>query len=930
MKKSRFLIILVCLSLIFTLASCDLLDSLKEVRAEAIAKVEALATEAEYANLNPVEVSKIIETAKNAINSAKTEEGIEKAVTNAKNALDKLVLDGVKAEAKAELGAYIDLSLYSDANKAVINGVIADASAAIDNCANSEAVATKLAEAKAALDEIKPALDEAKDGACASLDAYVDLALYSEDNKALIEAEIAAAKAEIEACETVEAVATRLNAAKATIDAIPTLLDTAKAEAVADIEGYIADLDAYSEENAATIARIINDAKTNIEAADSEELVAVIVEDAKADLDAVLTIVEEYSVKAQALKDIMVSVPTTTRDEIRIEDVVRDYVRIEDGKLLVDTVALDGEIKFYFGNQDRNTATVLDTYLVLDYQTPTWSDVTFLFRAWDESQNYKMVIQNGSLKFYKCYWEGGKQSKLLLETNKGIAEGEQIHLQIISWGWTKKVLINGECVFQIVEDAFTVGRIYVETWQAGLTFINPTYTEYDSDAELAAVYGAELDKPCVNKSVAELLAEAKEEAKTAIASYLQNVEATYSEAKRAEIAGIINAGGASIDACATIDEVAPVVDAIKAQLDNVMTLEEEAALEASKVAAKAEIAGYLTNVETLYSPENQALIATIIANSASSIDQCGSEVEVKAALNAIKQQLDEVLTMDEEGDQELLAKRTEAIAVINAYLTDVEATYSAEKQAEIAQILAEGKSAINRAETMEAVDEAVVAIKTALDDVLTMAEEVVAQEAAMAETFMNSLVHVNGTNFLNDEYMSIQDGKLVFNTRKASLGGQFKFGKQDGNMHKVFDTYMTIDYNSTKWDYVTIRFCAWDTSSNWKMVIKHDSIQIYYCKYGQDPIQVIEHAGGIPDNQEVHLQILTRGWTKMVVLDGVCIFKYWPNVAHNGFTMIETWESAITFRAPIYKEYGSEDAITAEYGDVLDKSSVNEILNEVQ
>ena len=928
MKTRKLLVLLVCLSLVFTLASCELFDTLKEERAEAIAKVEALVSEEAYASLDGAAVAQIVETAKKNINAAATEEGINKAVTNAKNALDKLVLEGVKADAKAELGAYLDLDLYSAENKTVIEQKIKEANAKIDTAADAQAVAEKLAEAKATLDAVKPALDEAKEGACASLDSYVELALYSEANKALIEAEIAAAKTEIEACETVEAVATRLNAAKATIDAVPTLLDTAKLEAVAEVEGYIADLNAYSEENAATIARIINDAKANIATADSEELVAVIVEDAKADLDAVSTIVEEYTVKAQALKDIMVSVPTTTRDEIRIEDVVRDYVKIEDGKLVVDTVDLDGEVRLYFGNQDRNTSTVLDTYLVLDYQTKTWSDVSFFFRAWDDSQHYKMVIKDGSLAFYRGYYKGGKQSTLLLETNKGIPEGEQIHLQIISWGWTKKVLINGECVFQIVEESYTVGRIYVETWQAGLTFINPTYTEYETDAALAAVYGAELDKPCVNKSVAELLAEAKEEAKTTIASYLQNVEATYSETNRAEIAGIINAGGASIDACATIDEVAPAVDAIKAQLDNVMTLEEEAALEAIKTAAKAEIAGYLTNVETLYSPENQALIATIIANSASSIDQCGSEVEIKAVLDAIKQQLDEILTMDEEGDQELLAKRAEAIAAINAYLTDVEANYSAEKQAEIAQILSEGKSAINRAETMEAVDEEVATIKMALDAVMTIAEETLAKQTAMAETFLASLSRTSGTDMI--PYMSVKDGALFLEAQSVTTAGNFQFGTQKGNMNKVFDTYLTIDYKNTKYGYLTIRFCAWDTSSNWKMVIKHDSIKIYYCKYGQDAIQVIEHAGGIPDNQEVHLQILTRGWTKMVVINGVCIFKYWPNVAHEGYTMFDTKETNITFREPIYKVYDSEAAITAEYGDVLDKSSVNEILNEVE
>ena len=68
----------------------------------------------------------------------------------------------------------------------------------------------------------------------------------------------------------------------------------------------------------------------------------------------------------------------------------------------------------------------------------------------------------------------------------------------------------------------------------------------------------------------------------------------------------------------------------------------------------------------------------------------------------------------------------------------------------------------------------------------------------------------------------------------------------------------------------------------------------------------------------------------MVVIDGVCIFKYWPNTYHIGYTMIETWEAGITLREPTYKEYGSEDAIAAEYGDVVAKESVNQLVNEIQ
>lgn len=918
MKTRKFLVLLVCLSLVFTLASCELFDTLKDARTEAVAKVEALATEEAYASLDETAVAKIVETAKNNISSAKTEEEITKAVENAKASLDKLVFDGVKADAKEELKAYLDLSLYSDANKAIINGKIADASSAIDKCADAVAVAAAVAEAKAALDEIKPALDEAKEGASATLDTYVDLTLYSDANKALIEAEIVTAKAEINELTTVEAVTERFNAAKATIDALPTALEEAKAAAVAAVEGYISDKSAYSDKGVAEIERIVNDAKENIEATNDVAVIDVIVEDAKADLDAVMTVAEELEAQAKAFKDSMTSV---------VGEVVETGVRVEGGSVIVDTVDRDATT-LYFGTQDGKTATVLDTYLTLDYRSNEWSEVTIRFRAWDESNNYNVVIKHGSTMFNKTKWEnGGKNTVLLTKGSSGVEDNKQVHLQIISCGWTKMVLIDGECVFSVVENDFNVGRIYLETWQAGVTFTNPVYTEYSNDAELEAEYSEELAKTCINKSEKELLEEAKANAKTEISSYLQNIESNYSVVNQAVISGIISAGNGVIDGCTSVEAVNAAVEGIKAELDGVATIEDENKLAEAKTTAKLEISGYLNDVEANYSAARQVEISAILAEGNTAIDACTSETEIESVVVEIKKHLNAVPTLQQEANAELVAKKESAVVEINAYLTDVESTYSVANQAAIAEILSAGELTINASESVEAVDAAVAAIKAELDAVLTIAEETVAAQNAAAEAFKSSLTNVSGDLI---SLMTVADGKLVVDSKTAGLGGNFRFGNQDGNMNKAFDTKITINYNSVDWSSVTIRFCAWDASTNFKMVIKNDIIQVYYCAWGQDDLLLVEHASGIADGQEVHLQILTKGWTKMIVIDGVCIFKYWPNTYHVGYTMIETWEAGITLREPVYKEYSSEDEIAAEYGDVVAKESVNQLINEIQ
>ncbi len=918
MKTRKLLVLLVCLSLVLTLASCELFDTLKDARAEAVAKVEALAADEAYASLDSDAISKIVESAKNSIANAGTEDGIKKAVEIAKKSLEKLVLDGIKADAKAQLSAYVDLSLYGDANKALIQGMINDASVAIDKCATAEAVAEKLSEAKAQINEVKPALDEAKEGACATLDSYVDLTLYSEANKALIEAEIATAKAEINELTTVEAVSERLNAAKAVIDAIPTALEEAKTSAIAEVEGYISDKSAYSENGVAQIERIINDAKANIESATDATVISVIVEDAKADLDAVMTIAEELEAQAKAFKDSMTSV---------VGEVVETSVRIEGGSVIVDTVDRDATT-LYFGTQDGKTATVLDTYLTIDYRSNEWSEVTIRFRAWDESNNYNVVIKHGSTMFNKTKWEnGGKNTVLLTKGSSGVEDNKQVHLQIISCGWTKMVLIDGECVFSIVENDFNVGRIYLETWQAGVTFTNPVYTEYNSDAELEAEYADELAKTCINKSEKELLEEAKIQAKEGIVSHWQEVKANYSEANQAIVEGYFATIIPTIDACQTVSEINAAVEVIMAEFDKIPTIEEEVAIAEAKTTAKLEISGYLSDVEANYSAARQAEISAILAEGNTAIDACTSEAEIELVVVEIKKHLNAVPTLQQEANAQLVAKKESAVAEIKSYLTDVESTYSVANQAAIAEIISAGELAINGSESVEAVDAAVAAIKAELDAVLTIAEETVAAQNAAAEAFKSSLTNVSGDLI---SLMSVADGKLVVDSKAAGLGGNFRFGNQDGNMNKAFDTKITIHYNSIDWSSVTIRFCAWDASTNFKMVIKNDSIKVYYCAWGQEDLLLVEHASGIADGQEAHLQILTKGWTKMIVIDGVCIFKYWPNTYHVGYTMIETWEAGITLREPVYKEYGSEDEIAAEYGDVVAKESVNQLVNEIQ
>ncbi len=920
MKKSRILIALLALSLILTLASCEFFDLLKDQRAEAVTTIEAIVKEERFASLSEDDISDVLNTALEAINAAKSEDEITQALNNARDSLDKLLLDAAKADAKAELRAYVNLELYSDANKALIESKISEAEAKIDACKKGTDITPILDEAKAEISKIVPALDEAKSGAKSTLDSYATSTEYTEANWALIEGKILEAKTAIDACESVEAVATALENAKAAIDAVPTILGQARADAISELESYITDKTLYSENGIAQIDRIISDAKENINSVSDESVITAIVEDTKADLDKVLTLNEEFEAAAKAFKESLVV-------SVNDGDILNDKL-YADGASVIADVAEGNSTRVYFGSQDGNTATVFDAYLTIDYRSTEWSVVTLYFRAWDDSTAYIADIRDGRTEFVKGFWNndlGGKDRTTIIKSNTGIENGKEVHLQVISWGWTKMILIDGECVFKTVEDDYNAGRIYIETWQAGWTLRNPVYKEYASDAELEADYADELAKTCVNKSEAELLAEAKTAGKSAIASHLTDVETTYSTANQAAISGIISAGNTAIDSCTSIDAVNAAVEQVKKNLDGVLTIAEENELATAKTNAKAEIAGYLKDVETNYTTARQTEISGIISEGNTAIDACASKAELEAAVTRIKAALNAVPTLKDESDTALISKKDAAKEEIAGYLKDVETKYSTANQTTISGIIANGKITIAGCTSAEDVDSAVAAIKAELDAVLTIEGEKIAAKNAELEAFKATLSNVDKDLISK---MTVKDGKLVVDSKQAGLGGTFKFGTQTGNMNKAIDFYMTVHYNTTQWSSVSVSFCAWDANTTLKMEITNDSIKIYRCTWGDNGPQkelLVEHSTGVANDSEVHIQIITRGWTKAVLIDGVCILKYWPNEFHEGYTMFSTWEAGFELRDVIYNVYGSEDEVTADYGAELAKDSIHPV-----
>ncbi len=266
-------------------------------------------------------------------------------------------------------------------------------------------------------------------------------------------------------------------------------------------------------------------------------------------------------------------------------------------------------------------------------------------------------------------------------------------------------------------------------------------------------------------------------------------------------------------------------------------------------------------------------------------------------------------------ETELLPEaKTSAKETIEGYITD-KTVYSEANQAKIETVISEGKTAIDACTTTLEVSAKLAEIKASLDKIPTAATE-----NAKVNAFKALLTNVYDYDVVSK--MTVADGKIVSDTKQEGLSTNFKFGEQSGNMNKAFDTYMTIHYNA-EGSGVIVRFCAWDTNACFKMVINQSGIKIYWSYWDQTnktqtEVLLNERTTGIADGQEFHLQIITKGWTKMVLIDGECLLNIWPNAYHEGYTMIETWEAGIELRESVYKKYDSEDAVKADYGTVME------------
>ena len=221
---------------------------------------------------------------------------------------------------------------------------------------------------------------------------------------------------------------------------------------------------------------------------------------------------------------------------------------------------------------------------------------------------------------------------------------------------------------------------------------------------------------------AEELAAAKTAAKSQLDQWATAHLAEYREAEQQQITAGIASGKEAIDAATTIAEVDAIMAQLQQQLATIKTAAEYEAeeLAAYKVAAKAQLDQWADAHLNEYRQAEQQTITAGIAAGKEAIDAATSIAAVDAIMAQLQQQLAAIKTDAQLTAEELAAAKTAAKAELEAYKNADD--YREAEQQQLAQIVADGKDAIDAANTIDEVNAALASAKQQLDALKTAAE----------------------------------------------------------------------------------------------------------------------------------------------------------------------------------------------------------------
>ena len=358
-------------------------EILAELKTNIKSELEAYKDANLYRDAEKELLAAAISNGKTAIDNATSTEEANAALASAKAAIDEIktaakyeeeeaaqALLNAKTTAKSQLESYKAADLYRDAEKELLTTAISNGKTAIDAASNTDEINLALANAKAAIDEIKTkaqyeaeealSLSELKTTTKAQLEAYKSADLYRDAEKELLATAINNGKTAIDAANSTAEVQAALASAKETIDGIKTkaqyeaeeaqaLLEV-KSNAKAELEAYKA-ADLYRNAEKELLAAAINSGKTAIDNATSSDEVNTALTSAKTAIDEIKTAAKyEEEEAAKALLDAKTAAKAELEayksvDDYRTAEGVMYLAAIDNGKALIDQATSIEEIK---------------------------------------------------------------------------------------------------------------------------------------------------------------------------------------------------------------------------------------------------------------------------------------------------------------------------------------------------------------------------------------------------------------------------------------------------------------------------------------------------------------------------------------------------------------------------------------------------------
>ena len=141
-----------------------------------------------------------------------------------------------------------------------------------------------------------------------------------------------------------------------------------------------------------------------------------------------------------------------------------------------------------FGDRENNASQVIEFDINVSKWKNEWSNITFMYRRWDNNTTYKMIFSENKVEVVKAYWNNGAQTKTLdTITGSFLKENKTSHVKIMSRGWDKTFMIDDKVLSHITESDYCAGNFAIYAWET------PTYSisnlisrNYQNDAETMA------------------------------------------------------------------------------------------------------------------------------------------------------------------------------------------------------------------------------------------------------------------------------------------------------------------------------------------------------------------------------------------------------------------------------------------------------------